>query len=261
VVVSPATSARGSLGGAQAGQRYRWGPFLYDFAWEQGESLTAKPHRGERRTGQWIDRSDGSGRVAPYNGGMAISSHLSSFPGRGDRGTTSAMLSGNAMTYGRWEFRRRIDVFEKKGKNYRVKIALVPAEPQDARCGSINVASVGFNSRKAGLGLSSARAGKAWSGTRRIPRLGNGPHSFAVEVTRSHVTWFLDGRSLATVSGRKAAPGVPLTPKLSLVADGRKEMRRTRVLYDWQRGWHLNKQARRAVKGTGLQAKNFSKSC
>jgi hypothetical protein len=256
----PSPAARAS-GAPQAGQRLKWGPSLWDFAWEQGEALTAKPYRGQRRTGRWIDRSSGSGRVAPYNGGMALSTHLSGFPGRGDRGTTSATLSGNAMTYGRWEFRRRIDVFENSGRNYRVKIALVPARARDARCGSINVGSVAFNSRKASLGLSSARAGRSWSGTRRIPRLGDGAHSFAVEVTRSHVTWFLNGRSLATVRSRKAAPGVPLTPKLSLVGRGNQEMRRTRVLYDWQRGWRLNKQARKAPRGPSLKAKNYAKSC
>lgn len=255
---SPVTRASGA---PQAGQRYRWGPTLWDFAWENGESLTERPARGQQRTGRWIDRSDGSGRAAPYNGGMALSSNLSELPGRGDRGTTSATLAGNALTYGRWEFRRRIDVFEQRGRDYRVRIDLVPERAEDAGCGAITVANVSYDARTATLGLSSARAGRSWSGTRSIARLGDRPHSFGVEVTRSHVTWFLDGRSLATVRSPQAAPGVPLTPRLSLVGDGGKEMRRTRVLYDWQRGWRLNKQAVSAPKGPGLQAKNYPKSC
>jgi hypothetical protein len=239
-----------------ASQRYRWGPPLFDFAWEGGESLTDRPDRGTRRTGRWIDTSDGSGRVAHYNGGMALSSHVSEFPGDGDVGTTTATLEGNAMTYGRWEFRRRIDVFENTDADHRITIELVPADPADARCGAnvVTVADVTFDASTATLGLSSERAGRSWSGSRPIPRLGDGPHTFGVEVTRRNVTWFLDGKSLATVKGQQVAPGVPLTPRLSLVGRGREEMRRTRVLYDWQRGWELNRQARRAEVGPSLTA-------
>lgn len=261
--LAPAPVARPTRGGAQAGQRFRWGPTQWDFAWERGEALTDPPARGRQRTGKWIDRSNGSGRAAPYNGGMSLSTHISEFPGKGDRGTTSVTLDGNARPYGRWEFRRRIDVFEKAGRAYRVKIELVPARAEDARCGSnsITVADVAYNSATARIGLSSLRARKAWKGSRRIARLGPRPHSFAVEVTRGHVTWFLDGRSLATVRSKRAAPGVPLTPRLSLVGRGGKEMQRTRVIYDWQRGWKLNKQARTAPKGPGLKAKKVAKSC
>lgn len=263
---SSSTAARASSSkGATplASTRYKWGPFRYDFAWEGGESLTDKPYRGTHRTGTWLDASDGSGRVAHYNGGMALSSHVSEFPGQGDLGTTTATLEGNAMTYGRWEFRRRIDVFENAGADYRVKIDLVPALEQDARCGLnvINVADVSFDSDWARIGVSSARAQKAWSGTRRIPRLGDGAHTFGVEVTPRHITWFLDGESLATVKRRKAVPRVPLTPQLSLVGTEDTEMRRTRVLYDWQRGWPLNKQAKASERGPRIKASAVKSRC
>ncbi len=247
---------------AQAGQRYHWGPTLYDFAWEQGESLTDKPYRGSGRTGSWIDRSNGSGRVAHYNGGMALSTHYDERAGKGDHGTTSATLEGNALTYGRWEFRRRIDVFE-KGRQHRIKIELVPARPEDAGCGAntITVSDVAFNSRTARLGVTSSSGTRAWAGSRRIPRLGSRAHVFGIEVTRDHITWFLDGRSLATVRNKGAVPGVPLTPKLSLVGAKQKEMARTRVLYDWQRAWPLNKQARKAQSGPALPGTPVKSPC
>ena len=243
--------------------RYKWGPPAFDFAWVDGESLTDPPYRGTRRTGQWIGSSNGSGRAAHYNGGMALSTNVSDFPGRGDFGSTSATLQGNALTYGRWEFRRRIDVFEKSGRGYRVKIDLIPERPEDRHCGAtvINVASVGFNSRKATVGVKNFRSKKSWSGSRKIRKFSGGPHSFGVEVTRSHINWFLDGRTLATVKNRKAIPNVALTPRLSLVGKGRKEMQRTRVLYDWQRGWPLNKQAKKAKRGPGLNAKALKGGC
>ncbi len=256
-------SARSGGGNPQASARYKWGPTHWDFAWESGESLTDKPYRGRNRTGYWIDRSNGSGRAAAHNGGLALESNLTESGRRGDHGTNSVTLAGNAITYGRWEFRRRIDVFERKGRDYRVKIELVPANAADSACGAntINVATVGYNSRKASLGVTSSDAKKAWTGSKRISRMGGNPHSWSVEVTRSQITWFLNGRSLATVKNRQAVPGVPLTPKLSLVGKGQKEMRRTRVLYDWQRGWTLNKQARKAQKGSGLKVKNLQNSC
>lgn len=260
--VAPNTSGHGTAT-ATASQRYKWGPSAFDFAWEEGESLTDQPYRGTRRKGAWRDASDGSGRVAHYNGGMAITSNITEFPAGADHGDVSATLTGNALTYGRWEFRRRIDLFKTPGHDYRIKIDLVPAQAKHARCGSntINVADVGYDSTTATIGVSSARAGRSWTGTRKIPRLGDRPHSFGVEVTRKHVSWFLDGNTLATVKNRKVAPGVPLTPRLSIVGRGTQQMQRTRVLYDWQRGWPLNKQALKARTGPGLKAKALSGRC
>jgi hypothetical protein len=262
---TPTSTTLARSGGATplASQRYKWGPTQWDFAWEVGESLTDRPFRGRKLKGRWIDRSNGSGRAAHYNGGMALSTNISEFPGTGDHGTTSVTLKGNALKYGRWEFRRRVDVFENVGRDYRVKIDLVPAKAKHDHCGSnvINVANVKFNSTKARIGVKSYRAKKSWAGTRRIPRLGDEAHSFGIEVTRNHITWFLDGKSLATVKNRKAVPGVPLTPRLSLVGQGQQEMRRTRVLYDWQRGWRLNKQAKKAATGKGLKSKKLKGAC
>ena len=260
-----ASSSAARSGGATplASQRYRWGPSLFDFAWEDGESLTDKPYRGTKRKGRWIDSSNGSGRAAHYNGGMALSTNISEFPGDGDHGATAVTLKGNALTYGRWEFRRRIDVFENVGPDYRVKIDLVPAKAKQDHCGgnTINVADVAYDSTTAKIGVNSYRAKKSWAGSRKIPRLGDEPHSFGIEVLRDRITWFLDGESLATVKNRKVVPGVPLTPRLSLVGVGQQEMRRTRVLYDWQRGWPLNKQALKAKTGPGLKAKKLTGAC
>ena len=260
---APATVARSGGATPLASQRYKWGPTQWDFAWEQGESLTDPPYRGRKVKGRWIDRSDGSGRVSHYNGGMALSTNISEFPGTGDHGATSATLKGNALKYGRWEFRRRVDVFEEAGPDYRVKIDLVAAKGKHDHCGgnSINVADTSFDSNVVKIGVNSYRAKKSWSGSRRIPQVGDGAHSFGIEVTRSKITWFLDGEILATVKNRKAVPGVPLTPRLSLVGQGQQEMRRTRVLYDWQRGWVLNKQAKKPAKGKGLKSKKLKGAC
>lgn len=258
-----AMSARSGGGGPQASKRYTWGAPQWDFAWEGGESLTDKPYRGRKRAGAWIDRSNGSGRVAHYNGGMALASNVSEFPGTGDNGTVSATLTGNALTYGRWEFRRRLDVFESSGHGYRAKIQLVPASAADGLCGAntVTVADVGFNSKRATLGVRSSNGTRAWTGSRRIARLGDRAHTFGIEITRRHITWFLDGRSMATVRSSAAIPGVPLTPRLSLIGNQQEEMQRTRVIYDWQRGWTLNKQARKAKKGRSLRSKNVRNGC
>lgn len=257
------TDARSVGATPLASELYQWGPTQWDFAWEEGESLTDPPYRGTKRQGRWIDRSDGSGRASHYNGGMALSTNVSEFAGDGDHGATSVTLKGNALTYGRWEFRRRVDVFEEAGPDYRVKIDLVAAKAKHDHCGanSINVADVAFDSDVVTIGVNSYRAKKSWFGSRRIPQVGDGAHSFGIEVTRSHITWFLDGDPLATVKNRTAIPGVPLTPKLSLVGVGQQEMRRTRVLYDWQRGWPLNKQATEAEAGQGLKSKKLQGAC
>src|SRR3712207_8432223 len=43
-----------------AGERYRWGPTIFDFAWERGQDLTSPPSKGTNLRGTWLDSSDRS---------------------------------------------------------------------------------------------------------------------------------------------------------------------------------------------------------
>lgn len=225
-----------------ASQRYNWFPSRFDFAWEYGQSLSSPPSRGTRIQGNWVDYSDGSGRVWKYNGGLAIDSKRYAGAGRGDFGTTAATLRGNAMTKGRWETSVRIrSSFERGARPYQVLAELIPARAADYDCGfhNITVASISPYSRRVRFGVRSPRY--QWSGTASAPNtpMANA-YNVAVEVAGKHITWFLNSAPVASVASTAAVPGMPMTLRLSLRGHRQSEMNQTNFISDWQRGFPIS---------------------
>ncbi len=232
---APAARSQGST---NASQRYGWRPQLFDFAWERGESLSSGPWRGSRRQGGWQDTSTGSGRASHFNAGLMLDSSFRNTGGPGDHGDVTATLHGNAQAYGRWEFRTRSWTLENRARDYRLRMELVPENASDYRCGAqnITVADISDHSSRLALGVK-ALGGRSWSYTKGGVHLGDDAHNVAVEITHRHISWFLDGRIIATVRSRDAVSGVAMTPRVSMVGVQQKEMNHTKVIFDWIRAW------------------------
>lgn len=247
-VDSPTTSRGGQP--PTASQNYEWYPSYYDFGWATGESLDSPPGRGTRIKGHWVDYSSGSGRVTKYNGGLALDSKRYAGAGPGDFGTTMATLKGNPLTYGRWEVALRIrNAFETGGRAYRVLAELIPARAADYDCGAhnITIASISPFSHRVGIGVRAPR--QVWRGSVRddfTPLVG--PINAGLEMSRKHLTWFLDGDPVASVARPAAVPGMPMTLRLSLRGQGQLEMNQTALISDWQRGFPISTGQQRVAK-------------
>ncbi len=251
----------GSTRTTTADKAYRWGRSLWDFAWEFGESLTSRPYRGSDRRGWWLDAANGSGRAAKHNGGLMLDSQLMP-EGPGDHGTTSATLRGNPMRYGRWETKLRLKSPENNRQDYRVRVELVPDRTGDYHCGAqnITVADVAAHGSSVSVGAKALRGARQWTYRRPLASL-NGPSAaFAVEVARGHISWFVNGRVIATVRSRAAVSDVPMTLRLSLVGDGQNEMNRTKAISDWQRGYSL-RTGRSVTSGHALRRGTHAGGC
>lgn len=261
---SPTTTARvgvaRSSGGGSASQTYGWRPALWDFGWEYGESLTSRPSRGTDRKGSWLDFSDGSGRASKHNGGLMLDSQRS-YDGPGDFGTTMATLRGNPMKYGRWEAKMRLKSSEAGDRDYHARIELVPSAASDYRCGAqnITVADVPVGGSTVSVGAKALAGNTQWTYTKRVD-VGESAAAFAVEVSRSHISWFMNGRVMATVRSRAAVSDVPMTLRLSLVGDGQQEMNKTQFISDWQRGFSMDR-GNPTLGGQGLKRGTHSGGC
>ena len=242
-----------------AAKRYSWGRSYFDFAWVFGESLTSPAYRGAELDGQWLDYTDGGGRANPHNGRLILDSKRDNDAGPGDFGTTRATLSGIPMTYGRWETRLRVLSEESNAQDYQVLFELVPESPADQACSAntITVARVAAHTNKVTVGVSSAN--KKWFLTKRNVRINDQVINYAVEVARGHITWFMNGRPIATVKNKAAIPGIPMTMRMSMVGSGQQEMNRTRVASDWERGWTL-KRGKQVTSGPALKQSRYSAS-
>ncbi len=259
--LSSGPAARASGPGGTASGTNRWGAARWDFAWEFGESLGSRPYRGTVRRGWWADTSNGSGRVAKYNGGLMFDSQRGQ-AGRGDHGTTSATLHGNALKYGRWETKVRLKSPERNARDYRVRVELVPERARDYHCGAQNITVADFaaHGRNLTVGAKARKNNRKWSYTRSLASLNGSSAAFAIEVKKGHLTWFVNGRSIATLKNPAAVSDVPMTMRLSLVGSGQREMNRTQAIFDWQRGFSADR-GRSVVSGHSLRRTSHVAGC
>ena len=104
------------------------------------------------------------------------------------------------MKYGRWETKLRMKAAENNPRDYRVLAELIPDDPADYHCGAqnITIAEVTAHGSRVVIGAKSMSGNREWTSAKRLTSLrGGGSAAFAVEVTRKHISWFLNGGSSA----------------------------------------------------------------
>ncbi|QIK75935.1 hypothetical protein [Nocardioides piscis] len=252
-VALAAPSARRGAGAASAtaSSKYGWYPILSDYTWEAGQSLTSPADLGSDRDGWWLDYADGAGRVSKHNGGLYLDSQRNR-SGPGDFGTTRATLMDSARAYGRWETRVRLTSGESSSTDFRVLVELVPDRAADYACGrrNITVAEVSAHGTSMSFGAKADTA--QWTGSKSIPSVIHSSPAVAVEVSKRHITWFLNGKPIGTVKGKAAVSDVPMTLRFSLVGDQAGEYDKTGLHSDWQRGFGIDS-GKLVTKGPALK--------
>ncbi|GAA4699180.1 hypothetical protein [Nocardioides nanhaiensis] len=217
-------------GPVNAGNTFDWGRATESHEWEYGEPL-----------GAWREYGTGSGRVAPAYAMLTVESGPG-FYGADDLGTTRATLSGRGSAYGRWEIRMRAPHWQ-DGPDYRVKAELVPAGTAPGACSPHTVTFADFTGYGNSVDLGVSNGSRAWAHSERgVVTNRDNWHTYAVEVTRNRITWFVDAKVTATLPGRAAVSGKALVPRISLIApDDTTQMRHTRIGMDWLRSWGLER--------------------
>ena len=76
------------------------------------------------------------------------------------------------------------------------------------------------------------------------------------QVGAKHTTWFIDGKPVGTVKGKRAHLGPRLVPRFSLVG-GQHEMNGAEVASDWQRGWSLAR-GKQVTSGRALPRSGYA---
>ncbi len=246
-----------------AAETYQWRPSLWDYGWTYGESLTDGPSRGSDPVGWWVDWTDGTGRAAKHNGGVMLDTQRQNTDEQpGSRGTTAVTMRGNPMKYGRWEVRMRTKSTENHAYDPHVLIELVPDDPADYHCGAqtITVADFTPHGSDVEVGAKALAGAKKWTRTVRDAWKNGSSTAFGVEVTRGHITWFIEGRVVATVKSQAAVSDVPMTLRLSLAGRGLDEINRTQAISDWQRGYSLERGAQK-TNGAPMQQGTHAGGC
>lgn len=178
------------------------------------------------------------------------------------KGTVSARMTIPGRAYGRWETRLRQRQYGHKHTPYRVITELVPVTKAGEGCGEQNIALNRFKmgghevnfyirSRPDNLYQASLKRG-----------LGQDQwHTYAVEVTRKHISWFVDSHVIRTETRPEALTGRKFQVRFTMQAVKGKRMNKARMQMDWLRYWNLNDKSKKSVKAPLPKKTTYTLAC
>jgi Glycosyl hydrolases family 16 len=223
-----------------AGKIHKWGDSQWhdDFiakqlsdTWKIYDTDGATDSNGQKRS---------PGQVALQHGMLTIN-------GTGDAtsdATTGAVeLINHGRRYGRWEIRARSKQYSTLGTPYHVIAGLVPDGDRASNCGArdINYAEFDIGSNRSRINIHNLPDVRLFYGKALHPTEW---HDYAVEISKTHISWFVDGRVKMTDKRPAALSGVMLAPTFQIDASagsGNGSMNKGRMQMDWIRYYTLKR--------------------
>ena len=220
-----ATPGDDEPGPIHAGNTYGW--------WNKGivwREEFETPYTGQMGP-QW--QASGPGQVWHQNGMLTLNATSA--------GSLSATLAGPGAEVGRWETRLRSRQYGHGNARYRVLAELVPAAGAEEHCGGRNIALTSYtpNGHAANV-YARTLPNVAYKAAKPDMDLGADRwHTYAVEVTRERISWFIDAHVVFTENRDDLLSGVPLTVRFTMEAKPDRVMNISRMQMDWVRHWSL----------------------
>lgn len=222
------------------------------FGWWKGGHVQRWEYETPRLPRYW--KKEGRGIVRNQYGMLTLYSK--------HRGSVSATLDRRGHRYGRWEIRLRHAQFGRGHTRYAVITELVPAGDRDQRCGAKNIALNYYRPfDKAARTYVNTLPDLKFRGLKGLRLDNNRWHTFAVEVTRTHVSWFVDAHVIRTERRAAALSGVPMTVRFTLKGEPGHRMNRTRMQMDWLRYWSLKAPNTKSIRAPRLEKVTNPSAC
>lgn len=223
-----------------AGKVYRWG----DSQWHDGftEPLTSAWH---------VNRP----RLVRNQHGMLTINGASS-------GDVSATYTGHARRYGRWETRIRSKQYSTGHTPYRVVAELIPAGSRPKHCGadSITLASYKLGTNRAHMFIRTLPDNE-FSAGKRLALTNESFHTYAVEVTKNHISWFVDTHVIMTERRTAALSGQLYSVRFRLAAVKGAEMNPGRMQMDWLRYYTLDRPNAKSIDAPQARRGTYAGAC
>lgn len=227
-------------GPTNAAKVFRWG----DSQWHDG-------FIGPVRRAWSLNRP---GQIRNQHGMLTIN-------GGSGGGDVTATLAGYGRTYGRWEARVRAEQFDTGATPYRVVAELIPSRAASYRCGakSIVLASYKLGADRAHMSI---RNGSTQFTYYKRRDLSAGVfHTYAVEVTKTHISWFADTRVLMTERRPAALTGTKFKVRFRLAAAKGVTTNPGRMQMDWVRYYTLDRPNARSIKAPQANRHRYPGAC
>jgi Glycosyl hydrolases family 16 len=172
-----------------------------------------------------------------------------------------ATLAGHNRTYGRWEARVRGHLSGPGTRAYTLFWELVPSN-QPYHCGAGNLVLSQY-----ALGTNTAT-----THVRNLPNADfttskwlylndNEFHTYAVEVTPDHVSWFVDTKVIRTERRPAALAGVPYMVRFRLQGVSGAVMKKGRMQMDWMRFYSLERKNAQSIEAPQHTQTTYADAC
>ena len=175
-------------------------------------------------------------------------------------GTVTATLTGSPRRYGRWEARVRGRQYGAAGTPFHAIWELVPTT--GAHCGArgIVLSDYALDGRQARMHVRNLPR-HDFTAAKPMALRGNAFHTYAIEVTKTHISWFVDTRVVRTERRPEARTGAAYDIRFRLQATPGASMRQGRMQMDWVRYYGLERKNAKSIAAPQLQHATYSRAC
>jgi hypothetical protein len=226
-----------------AAKMFRWGAE----AWK--DEFEVDPLRGD-----WAVSKGGD--VVTRNGMLTLMAYAKS-------GTVTATPTSQKAKTGRWE--ARVRVWEKKrhvGTAYRAYWELVPVRKKRYHCGAQSIVMASYSQDEPTVtGAVRSLPNHEFAYSAPLPLTQGWFHTFAVEVTEDHVSWFVDRVVVHTERRPEALAGVRFKPQFRLQAVDGAEMRPTWMQMDWVRYYTMKRPGVLSIEAPEMTQGTYADAC
>lgn len=175
-------------------------------------------------------------------------------------GTVTATLTGSPRTYGRWEARVRGRQYAGSGTAFHAIWELVPTKASHCGGRGLVLSDYALNGRRARVHVRNLPR-HDFTTAKRMALRDNEFHTFAVEVTRHHISWFVDTKVIRTEKRPEARTGAAYNMRFRLQAAHGKAMRQGRMQMDWVRYYTLERKNAKSIKAPALHHTSYAGAC
>jgi hypothetical protein len=180
--------------------------------------------------------------------------------GTAHSGSVTATVRGHAHRYGRWEARVRSQQWSGGHTPYHVVWELIPVGSYHCGARSIVLSDYVPHSGRANAYLRNRPNVQFSAGLSR--NLSNYQfHTYAVEVTRSHISWFVDTHVIMTERRPAALTGDRYRIRFRLAAKPGARMNPSRMQMDWVRYYTLHRPNARSIRAPQAHRTRFAGAC
>jgi hypothetical protein len=176
------------------------------------------------------------------------------------RGTVTATLTGSPRRYGRWEARVRGRQYGGPGTAFHAIWELVPSHRTHCGARAIVLSDYALNGKRSRMHVRTLPH-HDFTAAKPMALRDNQFHTYAIEVTRTHVSWFVDTKVIRTERRPQARSGAAYNVRFRLQATPGASMRQGRMQMDWVRYYTLERKNAKSIQAPAMRHTSYSRAC